>query len=44
MFNSNVAPKVRKVMRDTATWLCLHCSRENAHYLTKCDSCKERRT
>lgn len=43
MFNSNVAPRVRKVLKDTKTWLCLSCSHENRHYHTKCGFCNERR-
>jgi len=44
MFGSNVQPRVKKIMRDVKSWICLHCSTENAHYLTKCNSCKERRS
>lgn len=43
MFGSNVAPKVKKIMREAKMWLCPSCSSENAHYMTRCGICNERR-
>lgn len=39
MFNSNVAPRVRKKMIDAKQWLCKSCGRENGHWLKRCPGC-----
>lgn len=43
MFGSNVEPKVKKKMVPKEPWQCMKCSTENAHYMSKCRSCFERR-
>jgi hypothetical protein len=43
MFGSNVAPRVKKVMRDAVSWLCASCGCENAHYMNSCGVCNKRR-
>jgi len=43
MFGSNVEPRVKKKLVLREPWLCMKCSVENAHYMSKCKGCGERR-